>query len=132
MKWMNEIKWSQCFILKSKLLQQQVLCKRSGHSKNTVTAMALGAVSASYTFIYTGRGRPTCVRYIACLIEVQKPTTTCIFCSWKFQENFSHFCETPQNGTFVGVGVGFGKFSYVKVGSAIPHSKGLHIHTILL
>lgn len=36
------------------------------------------------------------------------------------------------NGSFEGVGVGFGKNSYVKVGRAVPNSKGLWTHAILV
>lgn len=38
----------------------------------------------------------------------------------------------PQNGTFEGLGVGFVKCSYVKVGRAIPHSEILCTHNIHL
>lgn len=40
------------------------------------------------------------------------------------QENNFLIRETPQNGNLGGRGVGFGKFSYVKVGHATPNSKG--------
>lgn len=46
------------------------------------------------------------------------------------QDNNFKFRETTLNGIFKGVG--FGKFSYVKVGHAIPHSKGLCTHAIFI
>lgn len=67
----------------------------------------------------------TCARCVATfrLIEVQKPTAILILST--SSKKYILLFETPQNDTFNRVGVSFGKRSYVKVGCAVSHSKGL-------
>lgn len=53
-----------------------------------------------------------------------KPNTTPIFCPLKIWQKYFKLCKIPQKRPFEGM-ASFGKFSYAKVGCAIPHSKGL-------
>lgn len=51
----------------------------------------------------------------------------------QIQEDYFPLCETPQKGTLVGRdGVDFGKIFICNGTHAIPHPKGLCIHTILV
>lgn len=52
-----------------------------------------------------------------------KSAATLIFCPQRIHKNYFQLRETYQNGTFEGMGVGFGNCSYVKVGRGIHHSK---------
>lgn len=48
------------------------------------------------------------------------------------RESYFQIRDKPQNGTFEGLGVGFVKFSYLKVGRAVPHSEIICTHNIHL
>lgn len=59
-----------------------------------------------------------------------KPTVTPTFCPQKFDTIISNPQNTPK-WHFLGVGIGFGKWTYVKL-SVIFHSKSLCTNTILV
>lgn len=79
-------------------------------------------------YSYTGWSRPPvscrCIATGRSLIEIQNQLHPLNISPTKIWENYFQLCETPQNCTIDGVEVGFGRFSYVKVGRAIPYSKG--------
>lgn len=59
-----------------------------------------------------------------------KLTATSIICSHEIRENYIQLRERPKMAFLEWAGVGFGKFSSVTVGSAIPHLKGLCTHIL--
>lgn len=77
--------------------------------------------------------RARCTVTIQSLIDVQiKLQTRLYFIHYKLIEKIIFKPLKCPKMVFWGGGVGFGKFSYVKVGCVIPHSKGFGTHIILV
>lgn len=77
--------------------------------------------------------RTRCTVTIQSLIDVQiKLQTRLYFIHYKLIVNIIFKPLKCPKMVFWGGGVGFGKFSYVKVGCEIPHSKGFGTHIILV